>query len=110
MGTRQAVVVVVRSARRGMSWVVVRTWTIGRWSTHVVIPTVSWYITPCRSGSAGHGRTDIHRLVEVPVGIVTHVTYVVTATEGVEATWTNCQVETCTVGVHRVDTELNMVS
>ena len=76
----------------------------------MLIPAVARHITPCRLGSASHCRTDIHRLVEVPIGIVAHATHVVAATVGVDAARTDRQVETRAVGVHRVDTELNMVS
>ena len=76
----------------------------------MLVPAVARHITPCRLGLASHCRTDIHWFVEVPIGIVAHATHVVAATVGVEAARTDRQVETCTVGVHGVDTELNMIS
>ena len=57
--------------------------------THMLISAVARYITPCRSGLASHCRTDIHGLVEVPVGIVTYTAHVMTTTVGVEAARTD---------------------
>ena len=106
-GTRQTVVVVCLTCSGGTTVVVGPWWRRG---THVVVPAVAWYIAPSRSWTTHHGRTDIHGLVVVPMGIVAHTADISSATEGIIARRAIGYIETGTVGIHRVDTELNTIS